>query len=435
MPRRCVLLALLALVACLAPSPVEAHAQNERLVLAFYYAWFDQTFWQRPISDQPTQPYVSTDPAAMERHVLWAQQAGIDAFVQGWYGPQVEYNQTEPNFAKLLDVAQNHGFKAAVYFEVTSPFLHSEADVLAALQTLMATHVNHPAYLRVGGRPVILFWKQGRFSTEFWASARSRVDPGRNTIWIEEGVTMSQLEHFDGHHLYSFAWDDTPDQQLLKWGRWIRDWSAEHNSFRYWVATVMPGYNDLNTGRPDAYVRDRAGGDYYRTCWQGAIQSGADMVIITSFNEWEEGTQIEPSVSYGDAYLNLTRELGDLYRTSPVIPPTATPPSAPTSTSTPLPTTPPTATPPPTPTPTPTSTATPSATPTPTATPAPTFTPTPTATPTPTPPPTPTATPTPTPTLPQVATSFAVAHPEVVVAVVGVILIGVLAVHSARRRT
>ncbi len=129
--KRTLLLALLALAACLPPIPV--NAQNERLVLAFYYAWYDQGFWSKSPSDQPTQTYVSTDPAAIERHVLWAKQAGIDAFVQSWYGPQVENNQTEPNFAALLDIAAQHGFKAAVDFEVVSPFFHSEADVVAAL--------------------------------------------------------------------------------------------------------------------------------------------------------------------------------------------------------------------------------------------------------------------------------------------------------------
>ncbi|MBN1812510.1 MAG: glycoside hydrolase family 99-like domain-containing protein [Anaerolineae bacterium] len=423
------LLTLLILVACLPSTP--ADAQNERLVLAFYYAWYDQSFWQKSLSDQPVQTYTSTDTAAMERHVLWAQQAGIDAFIQGWYGPQVEYNQTEPNFAALLDTAANHGFKAAVYFEVTSPFFHSEADVLAALQHLLTVHANHPAYLRIGGKPVIFFWRQGRFPVESWAAIRNQVDPERSSIWIEEGVTLSHMEHFDGHHLYSVAWDAQPEQQLLKWSRWIRDWSAKHSVDRYWVATVMPGYNDLVTGRADAFVRDRAGGDYYRRCWEGAIQSGADMVIITSFNEWLEGTQIEPSVTYGDFYLNLTRELGDQYQSSPaylspdIAPPTAPPTEAPTPTLTPIPTS--------TPTATPTSPPTSTPTPTPTAAPTPTFTPLPTPTPPPTATPTPSPTLTPTPTLPQATSSFAQDYPELIVAGVGLALIAIMAIYTVSK--
>ena len=33
------------------------------------------------------------------------------------------------------------------------------------------------------------------------------------------------------------------------------------------------------------------------------------LLLLTSFNEWHEGTEIEPSREYGDFYLLLTREL------------------------------------------------------------------------------------------------------------------------------
>jgi hypothetical protein len=317
---RRLLLTVLILSLCLRhPAPTDAF--GERLVVAFYYAWFDWSTWQMGLSDQPAQPYASSDPAAIERHVLQAQQAGIDAFVQSWYGPQVENNQTETNFAALLDVSARHGFAAAVDFEVTSPFFHSEADVVAALQHLLGVHARHPAYLRVGGRPVVFFWRQNLYPLDTWAAIRSQVDPDRTSIWIMEGVDLDYLGPFDGTHLYSVAWDPEPGATLRRWGERIHDWNAAHGSVKFWVATVMPGYNDLVTGRADAFVRDRANGAYYRDCWEGAIQSGADWVVITSFNEWLEGSQIEPSAGYGDLYLNLTRELGDLYRASEPLPP------------------------------------------------------------------------------------------------------------------
>jgi hypothetical protein len=430
------LLVLLTLVACLPPAP--AKAQGERLVLAFYYAWYDQSFWQKSLSDQPTQTYVSTDPAAMERHVLWAQQAGIDAFVQAWYGPQVEYNQTEPNFATLLDVAAQHGFKATVDFEVTSPFIHSEADTVAALQHLLTVHASHPAFLRVGEKPVVFFWRQERYPVETWVSIRDQVDPQRASIWITEGVGLDHMEPFDGNHLYSVAWDAQPEKVLLRWGKRVRNWSAQHGAFKYWVATVMPGYDDLVTDRADAFVRDRAGGDYYRRCWEGAVQSGADMVILTSFNEWLEGSQIEPSVSYGDFYLSLTRELGDQYRAGPLLPVAETSPPVMvlTATSTAVPTPPPTEilTPTPSPTPTPLPTPAPTATPTATPTPTPTQTPTPTATPTPMPTPTPTPLPTPTPTLPQAAVSFAQNYPGLIAGGLALAFIALMVIRDLRGR-
>jgi hypothetical protein len=29
--------------------------------------------------------------------------------------------------------------------------------------------------------------------------------------------------------------------------------------------------------------------------WRGAVRAGADVVTVTSYNEWHEGTQIEPA--------------------------------------------------------------------------------------------------------------------------------------------
>ncbi|MGD1992341.1 MAG: glycoside hydrolase family 99-like domain-containing protein, partial [Anaerolineae bacterium] len=348
-----------------------------------------------------------------------------------------------------LDVAARHGFAAAVDFEVTGPFFETQADVVAGLEHLLAVHTRHPAYLHVGGRPVIFFWRQNRFPVETWYDIRDRVDPERSSIWIMEGVDLSYLGPFDGTHLYSVAWDSEPGATLRRWGEQIRQWNAEHGSVKYWVATVMPGYNDLVTGRSDAFVRDRAGGAYYRDCWEGAIQSKADWVVITSFNEWLEGSQIEPSQAYGEQYLELTRELGTIYRSSEPLPPgvpaapiivnpTQAPASAPAAANVVAATatfTPATAVPPPTATALPV--ATPSAAPSPTIPSLPTETlmPLATATSLPRPAPTPTVLPTPPSTAPaslQQAAATVLGNLGLVAAVAAAVL--VLGMALRRRR-
>lgn len=408
------------------------HASGERLVLAFYYAWYDMATWEKPLPDHPVQRYISADPATIERHVLWARQAGIDALVQSWYGPGTASNQTETNFALLLDIAARHGLHAAVDLEVTSPFIHSTGDVVAALRHLRTVHAAHPAYLRVGGRPVIFFWRQERYPVETWQAIRQEVDPNRETVWIAEGTHLDYLQVFDGNHLYSVAWDPAPEGVLVRWGRRVRDWSARNGVERFWVATVMPGYNDRATGRADAFTRDRAGGEYYRRCWQGAAESGADWVIITSFNEWMEGTQIEPGVGYGELYLNLTRELAGVYRAGSVSVPAAAPAAAPSPSPIPVPSPTPSPLPPtPTATPTPTLTPSPTATPSPTPTPSPAPTATPTAMPitTPVPSPSPTAVPAPL----GDAVSFLKTNPGLVAAALAILLALVQVFRNGRR--
>lgn len=293
-----------------------AAAQGSPPVLAFYYAWFDQNTWgSGQAADTPLEPYNSADRATIERHVVQAQSAGIDALVQSWYGPAE--NPTETNFRSLLEVAQARGFKAAVDFEVTSPFLGDSGTVTNALATLLATHAQHPAYFRHQGKPVIFFWRQQKFSVETWAAIRNQVDPGRGSYWVAEGTDISYQAIFDGHHLYSIAWAGSPAGELSKWADRVRSFESDHEVDRLWIATVMPGYNDTRLPRANSFAVSRRNGDYYRETWQGALASQPDMLILTSFNEWLEGTQVEPSITYGNLYLDVTRELVTALRGSP----------------------------------------------------------------------------------------------------------------------
>jgi hypothetical protein len=60
--------------------------------------------------------------------------------------------------------------------------------------------------------------------------------------------------------------------------------------------SVGPGY-DARRAVGDPYVKARHHGQTYDAMWHAAIAAGADRITITSFNEWQEGTQIEPAAT------------------------------------------------------------------------------------------------------------------------------------------
>ena len=91
----------------------------------------------------------------------------------------------------------------------------------------------------------------------------------------------------------------------------------------------MPGYDDRKTGRGNGFAVGREDGAYYRASWQAAIGSAPDWIIITSFNEWPEGTYIEPSQAYGTRYLELTGQWAAAFRGSAPPPVVASAPKAP----------------------------------------------------------------------------------------------------------
>jgi hypothetical protein len=307
-------LALLPLLVLICPRSNSVYAaplsQNasDPLVLAFYYTWFDHSTWTYDtLSDLPAEPYASSDRSVMGRHIDQAKRAGIDAFLVAWYGPGGG-NQTEPNLAAMLEEANARGFKIGVLFETTSPFFGGVGDVTAALQHLQATHVNHPAFLRVDGRPVVFFWRPTLYGVDTWRSIRSQVDPNFSSVWISEGVDTSYLAVFDGHHLYSNTWNPPADLNATnqKFAGRVAQARESYGAAKYWVATVMPGYNDVKIRGGGGFARDREGGNYFAQSWQAAIASNPSWIVINSFNEWPEGSYIEPSAAFGDLFLGLS---------------------------------------------------------------------------------------------------------------------------------
>jgi hypothetical protein len=314
-------LALMFLVGLVPASPVSA--STPPLVLAMYYAWFDGNSWDPGhLSDLPQQTYSSADRGTIERHVQQAKGAGIDAFELNWWGPG---NPTDTNLQTLLSVAKAHDFKVTVDFDLNSPFINGTGDIINTLNYLKR-YFGEQSWLHYEGKPVVVFYGIRKHSVATWASIRNQVDPGRQAVWIGEGDIFSYLDVFDGIHPYSIAWSRDPAAQLASYASRTRAYPG-----KIWMATVMPGYDDTRVGRSDGFAVNRQDGAYYSRVWQGAIATRPPIISITSFNEWPEGSQIEPGQRYGDLYLRLTRQWSDTYKSAAANQPTSQPIVNPTS--------------------------------------------------------------------------------------------------------
>lgn len=270
-----------------------------------YYAWYDMNSWNDTLSDQPVAPYNSADRATIERQVAQAQSVGIDGFELNWWGPN---NPTDTNLQTLLAVAQGKGFKVTADFDLNSPFVHNAGELAEALKYL-ARYSSNPAWFQYRGKPFIVFYGIRKYDVATWATIRQQVDPNHQTFWMGEGDQFDYLKVFDGIHPYSIAWSANPAGQLASYAQRARAYSG-----KAWMATAMPGYNDLRINGAQGIAVDRANGDYYKKTWQGAVATKPDILNITSFNEWREGSYLEPSKTYGDHFLTLTRQLVDSYR-------------------------------------------------------------------------------------------------------------------------
>ncbi len=297
------LLSAFASVAHVAP----VQAAGERQVYAYYFGWYSSDSWNDGrLTDRPASPYNSADGGVIGRQVDEARGAGIDAFVMSWFGPK-NGNLTAGVFNTLLDVAASKGFHAAASVDMQEGGYNANTnEVLESLRYLIGDRVNHPGYLRYGGKPVIYFWNEKRFTVAQWAAMRKEVDPGHNTIWVAEGTNTGYIATFDGLYLFNTAWSRNPASTAITWYN-----RTKARGGTFYTPTVLPGWDESRiAGRTNPTAPQlRAAGEFLTRSWNGAVSSGANTILIVSWNEFLENSYIEPSQKLGSQALDTLRPL------------------------------------------------------------------------------------------------------------------------------
>ena len=103
-------------------------------------------------------------------------------------------------------------------------------------------------------------------------------------------ASMVDVGHFDG--LYNYATLHLDQSDGFAWAQGI-------SLGPWYIPSVIPGFSGRRIGYPPSDDVPRRDGVTYREQWESALSVGVEpyMVTITSFNEWGEGSQIEPAVS------------------------------------------------------------------------------------------------------------------------------------------
>lgn len=266
--------------------------------------------------------YSSADPAVVERHMAMIARARIGVVAVTWLGAD------DPSFRSvdtLLAAADRHGIK--VCFQIEPKVRRTALATADAIRELVERYGEHRAFYRNpdSGRPLFFVYDSYVIPAEAWAEVFGKGGDHsiRGTAFDADvlGLWVGPDEHaffetsgFDGFYTYfasrGFTWGSTPEH----WPE-LQRWAAARG--KLFVPSVGPGYIDTRV-RPwnSRNTKDRAAGRYYDGMFEAAIASGAPFVGITSFNEWHEGTQIEPAVPTRSAafpYLDYGSRAPDYY--------------------------------------------------------------------------------------------------------------------------
>jgi hypothetical protein len=329
---------LIAIVALLlAPAGALPAAGNKPGLWTVYYAWYetgtgphgrwshwseDKTANPSPKPKSKAQPligyYDSDDPAVVRWHIELAKAAGIEAFLVSWWGGA---NLSGAAFEKtILPMAAAENFRVALCSELAQ-FHHDVQALTRQTAEVLGRAKGSPAYLRVDGKPVVYLYQvpfAPKLTPETFAELRRGVEAEVGPVyWM-----MDKIANPNGSGLtLPDAWLKIPEIPLIGfYGTFSvkRVWKYEdvapdyarlarqaHAAGKKLFLPAHPGHDNSGFRPNDFFIIPRDNGATLRGYLRAATDTGADVVLLTSFNEWPETTVVEPASSWPDPYLYL----------------------------------------------------------------------------------------------------------------------------------
>jgi glycoprotein endo-alpha-1,2-mannosidase len=251
-------------------------------------------------------PYDSKDPDVIEYHLLLMKYAGVDAVLMDWYS---SYNVNDYRailtaanaiITKTTDVGIDF---ALVYEDYTAEAIENQTSTSgidaakADMAYMQQNYFDNARYVKIGDQPLLLtfgprFFKDGGEWTEIFSGLSAK--PKFLPLW-NHGTLVGDTESGE------FSWVDfNPDLSELHtfYGR---------NSLEILIGSGFARFDDF-------YVEGGWGTSYgdvpfnagqtLRNTFAKATERGVDKLQLITWNDFGEGTMLEPTLE--DEFLALT---------------------------------------------------------------------------------------------------------------------------------
>lgn len=318
--------------------------EDNMLIGAFYYPWYDKNrHWLEGYKGTPILgEYSSEDQSVISKHIDWASEYGIDFFLMSWWGPNSWEDITLRNhFLKSEDITyikfailyESYGrLKANENGKINFDDPDNKLRLIEDFKYLSKTYFNHEQYLKIDNKPVVFIYLTRVFDGDY----KSAITELRAEI-RKEGYELYLI----GDQVYWQSPHEESEKELMKQFNAITAYNMHasvsdininfvekvSNKYKEWFETadglgvdfipnVMPGFDDTAV-RPEAkhpvISRDTSHFKYF--CEEARkYLSDKNIILITSWNEWHEYTQIEPDQNYLERYLEVIKQTLANYR-------------------------------------------------------------------------------------------------------------------------
>lgn len=272
--------------------------------------------------------YKTSDPGVMSHHIEWADIAALDFFIFTWNGSSSD-NALVDSFR--TERAASDGKVKFVYCYNTSHLkvtndlpLQREAkykEFLGDFIDVLADNMLSDDYYCIDGRPVIFITPANLGSDELlsidFKAVMEKFRADFKSFYGVEPYVVGQMTtgwvapvNYADHQVYSFdamtlnAWK-TRSYDLfygyfsfldINWNNWKTTLAKRDVDF---VPCIYPSYNDRKYSKDSYYYTFGNEGktdDFVKFCNVAKRNIGSkNMVLVNSWNDWNYGTNLEPS--------------------------------------------------------------------------------------------------------------------------------------------
>ncbi|MBI5284204.1 MAG: DUF5010 domain-containing protein [Chloroflexi bacterium] len=307
------------------PVPTEDAGQPPMAFTYFYY-WYDLPSGAHSgaLTDRPAEPDASYRSVSWFRKQLTdMNDAGIDAALAVYWGGAEPSSDTGlVNMATAAAQLRQEGReppRIAMFFDTglvgrwpkgqrdfTDP--ENQRRFYSLVHTFYAL-LPRDQWALVANRPVLWMWASWfdiSFDQSFfdYVSGRFENDFGVRPYIVAEASWWFETKVGDG--------GVNPKRPIKIDNFYV--WGAALDGFRdvgTGVASVGPGYDERQLDGPGRSGRfaGREGGRFYERNFESALKSGRRLLVLETWNEFHEASDIADSTQYGRMYIDLTRRL------------------------------------------------------------------------------------------------------------------------------
>ncbi len=313
---------------------------KEPLVLVHYMPWYEAppvagygghwTGWghfsppnqiashQMPL----TGPYDSRDEKILEYQVKLMKYAGIDGVIFDWYGIHTvnDYGVIHESTLAMIEVLKREGLKFVICYEdqTVPPIAERTGKTPEQIgkETFLWMQNNwftNDAYVKHDGRPVVMCFGPQHYSTSQWNEVFSVTNPrpyfvdlDNKTSWAESTYNWPPMWASEGPAGNKGELSISRLVQYLN--SFYNNTKNKNNSFL--VATAFPAFDDIYEDQGGASYGnlDYAEGRTFELTFTAAERAYPNIIQIATWNDYGEGTIIEPTKERGYTALEYLQD-------------------------------------------------------------------------------------------------------------------------------